>query len=81
VTEWRRRIDLRGVLEDETSTFEEIRDEVVRRLRGSRWPEECEPAAGLVDELSETQSAEDFDFVWDELYDVADGERVWLATI
>jgi hypothetical protein len=77
---WDRRIHLADVWRDEERSFQERRDEVVRRLRASGWVEKNEEVAELVEELAEVDTLAYFDDVWDGLYDLADTDRVWIST-
>lgn len=79
---WRYTVDLKDVWRNEGLTFEERRTEIARRIRASRWAEESPWTVfhNLVDELAEVGSVEEFDQVWDEIYDYADMDRCWIAT-
>lgn len=80
---WRYTVDLKGVWRNEEMTFEERRDEIVRRLRESRWFKSHEEGSWLhsiVEELADTESIPDFDRVFNAIYDEADADRAWIAT-
>lgn len=79
---WDRKINMKGVL-DRDAPFEEIRDEVVRRLRHSTWMGQAGEDSELdyaIQELADTTDADEFDYVWNEIYDLADWDRVWIET-
>ncbi|MEV0830853.1 hypothetical protein [Nonomuraea rubra] len=78
---WDRTIRIGHVWRNENMTFTERRDAVVRILRASPWVkdrDEFDQLVEVVDNLAEAEDAEEFDGWWDELYDHADGDRVWI---
>jgi hypothetical protein len=75
---WVMTISLRGVFGNENMTFEQRRDEIVRRIRRSSWDNVL--VSDLLDEWADATTAEEFDEVWDAIYDEADADRVWIAT-
>ena len=77
---WRHKIDLRHVFREERLTFEQRRDAIVRRLRTSAWAVGNPEVLELADELADTADGDQFDQVWDAVYDQADEDRVWIAT-
>lgn len=83
---WARTIDLSRVFHDETLSFEERRDALVRRLKASRWFREADQAEFdgvydiVTDHLAYAEDSEEWDDWWDELYDLADFDRVWIKT-
>ena len=68
--------------------FEEKRDEIVKRIRESKWfadmGQETEGdytgLADVVDGLATSTTVDVFDSWWAELYDYADQDRAWIAT-
>lgn len=65
------------------ASFVEVRDQVVARLRASRWvssSDEDSPLRDLVDELAYSDTVDEFDDNLDDLYDLADVARVVLQT-
>ena len=82
--QWKMTIDLSAVFHNDTMTFEERRDRIVEILRGSRWVKNTDGALNdlpaVVDELAETVDVDEFDSVWDAIYDRADDDRVWIKT-
>lgn len=82
---WRYTVNLKSVFHNNDMTFEEKRDAIVRTLRKSSWlaskDEAVDNLAMLVDELADTADPDDFDAVWNAIYDEADGDRVWIATV
>jgi hypothetical protein len=83
--EWKYTINVAPVFHSETLSFEERRDAVARTLRASSWVrsktgpyDNLLPA--LVDELADTEDADEFDSVWGAVYDEADTDRAWIKT-
>jgi hypothetical protein len=80
---WDRKIRLADVFRNPDMTFEERRDAIVARLRASVWLKGYDEDSDLtqfVDEMSEAADVEEFDGVWDFIYDIADADRVWIET-
>lgn len=80
---WKYTVDLSGVFHDKSKTFEERRDGVVRILYASRWvkaKDEFDDLFLAIEELSETYGTEEFNLVWDAIYDIADYDRAWIKT-
>jgi hypothetical protein len=80
---WDKQIDLRGVFHNDSMSFEERRDAVVRRLRASVWlagRDEFDRLVEIVDNLAAAEDTAEFAGWWDELYDDADCDRVWITT-
>jgi hypothetical protein len=81
---WLHTIDLGDIFHDHSLAFEKKRDLIVERLRASDWVKQAHPnslVADTVDELAETFDEEEFDEVWNDLYDRADVDRVWIETL
>lgn len=80
---WERRLDVAGVFHDGALTFEQRRDAVVARIRASGWLDGRDMFDGLVLAVEGLEGADDvdeFDGWWDEIYDYADYDRVWIVT-
>ena len=78
---WVERIDLADVFHDEDLTFEQKRDAIVARIKASEWYRWSGFELHLmISSLSSTTTPEDFDVVWDAVYEKADVDRVWIAT-
>jgi hypothetical protein len=81
---WTYTIMLGDVWRDENLTFEKRRDVITDRLRSSTWVTHAGPdsdLAVLVEDLAETPDVEEFDALWNELYDYADTDRAWIDTV
>jgi hypothetical protein len=78
---WDRKIQLRDIFHNDELTFEQRRDAIVRRIESSGWPGRSETLAMLLEELADVVDAEEFDGVWDAIYDEADVDRVWISTV
>jgi hypothetical protein len=81
---WAHTIDVSHVFHNDELTFEQKRSEIVAVIKRSRWYEEQDAATfdGLVDLVDnlETDDADSFDYWWNEIYDIADYDRVWIKT-
>jgi len=60
--------------------FAARRDAIVARLRASTWLATDPTVAELVAELAHTRDEDEFDTIWDEIYDHADADRTWIDT-
>jgi hypothetical protein len=83
---WQYTLDISDVFHNERLTFEQRRNCIVRRIERSSWYQsEIEERDGLlyelVDELASSENGDEFDAVWDAIYDEADYLRVWIKTI
>lgn len=81
---WDRRINLADVFHNDEMTFEQIRDAVVAVIRNSGWldgRDEWDSLVEAVDNLAEAEDDDEFNGWWAEIYDHADYDRVWIATL
>jgi hypothetical protein len=79
---WNRKINLADVFHNEDMTFEQRRDAIAARLRGSKWYSGSDEDAEiriLVDDLGDAVDTDQFDAVWDAIYDETDYDRVWIG--
>ena len=80
---WSMTLNLRGIFHNEQMTLEQRRDGIVAAVRASRWLHIAQDPEGLeevLDELSGVDESGWFDAVWDQLYDHANIDRVWIET-
>ena len=80
---WNRIVRIGDLISSDVLSFEQKRNEVVRRLRKSsaiRDGDKGELLRELVDELAETTNGDEYDWVMDDVYDLADdGKWLWLG--
>lgn len=84
MTNWQHTIKLTGIIHNDELTFIEKRDAIVKKLKASSWyrrSDEDDELRETVEELSETTTIFDFDLVWSAIYDMADADKVWIATV
>ena len=82
MTPWAYRVDVSDFFDDETLSVNEKAKRIATRFRlrlnkKPIWEDEIE---GLLEELEDQTSADDFNGVWSCIYDWCDGERVWIET-
>lgn len=80
---WDRKLDVSDVFHNDALTFGQIRDSVVQRLRLSGWLEgrdEFDALTAAVEGLAYAEDTDEFNGWWDEIYDHADYDRVWIRT-
>ena len=78
---WAESIDVADVFHNKDLSFEQIRDFVVERFRKSNWVQVNERVQELLELLAESEDEDAFNSIFDELYDIADIDRVWIKTL
>ena len=78
---WKHTVNLADVFHNDELTFERSRDRIVGILRGHRWAKDNHLLVDLLEELADTTTVDEFNEVWDVIYDEADYDRVWIRTI
>jgi hypothetical protein len=79
---WDRRVDVSAVFRNEELAYEERRDAIVEIIRNSPWfkqYDEDDDLPQFVEELADA-GEDEFRYPWDAIYDIADADRVWIAT-
>jgi hypothetical protein len=80
---WDLTLDVSPWFHNEELTFEQRRDAITNKIRKSPWPDNNEEISEILEELAEVETPEEFDAIWDDLYDIADlyqDYRVWIKT-
>lgn len=82
---WEREISVADLFHNDRLTFEQRRDAIANRLKDSPWYTSADKAEfdGVYDtvhELANAEDAEEFNGWWDELYVLADIDRVYIKT-
>lgn len=80
---WDLTLDVSPWYHNEELTFEQRRDAIVRKIRNSPWPKHNEELEEILAELAEVRDEDEFNLIWDDLYDIADLDpnyRVWIKT-
>lgn len=77
---WKHTVKLADVWRDEDREFTERRDEIVKRIRALPMFETDDDLQLLVDDLREAEDIVEFDYTWNEFYNWADDNDVWVAT-
>jgi hypothetical protein len=80
---WLLNIDIKDVWQDHDLSFPEMRARICKTLRDSGWLDFTHDSAGLDDviySLSQAESNYEFDYYWDQIYNYADYDRVWIGT-
>lgn len=79
--EWEYTLRLGDIFHNEDMSFEQKRDEIVRRIKAAGfWDEDDYDLGEAVELLAEAEDVRDFDVYWDQFYDWADDNRVWVDT-
>jgi hypothetical protein len=85
VTQWIEKVRLSDCFHDDGMPFPQRRDEIVRRIKQTKWFKRADEADTdlhpLIEKLADTHDVDEFDQVWDLIYDIADADRVWIETI
>jgi hypothetical protein len=80
-TRWRCQIhfnDLKDGYENETLSLTEFCGGIADRIMASAWPAQNDRIEGLAYELRYLETEEEVDEILEELYDLADIDRVWF---
>ena len=83
---WKHRLIISDFFHDDSLSLSEKTDKLTERIKRSRWLEGLfykDELEDLLEELKdavETGDENDWNQVWDLIYDVFDSERVWVQT-
>jgi len=78
---WVSTLKLDDIFHSEAIGFGNKRDIIVKRIREAVWFNVDDAELGeIVDELYDALDEEDFDLAWNQFYDWADHNRVWVVT-
>lgn len=83
VNRWKREVNLIGAYHNDALTLNERAKAVAERIRKSGWVEDTpypDTFRDLLAELETVEDAAEFDAVFDQVYDLADEDRVWIET-
>lgn len=75
---WQKRLDLSDVFHKDELEWSDRRDEMVRRVRALD-PYDTD-LQDIADELADTADGDEWDNPWDDFYDWADDNAVWVVT-
>lgn len=80
---WKETIDLIAIWKNEDLEFTDQRDQIVTKLKSSRWYKTRDTAGfdergEAVDNLAESENFDEFNDWWAQLYDYFDTDRVWI---
>lgn len=79
---WLYTLRIKDVFYNEDMSFEEKRDEIVKRIKASDfWDSDDHTLVNVVSGLAESVDTEKFDGWWNTFYDYADHYRVWVQTV
>lgn len=79
---WAHRVNVADIWNDDDLAFEQKRDGIAARLKASSWlkgRDEFDAVVIAVEGLEQAEDYDEFNGWWDELYDHADFDRVWIA--
>lgn len=80
---WLLTVHLSDYWQNQNRPFEELRDGIVDRINASRWgavsktPEKLDR---ILDRVRRAADVEEFDALFNLVYDLADTDRVWIET-
>lgn len=80
---WRYTLDVKDIWDNfEENGFHYSRDVIVERIYKSRfWANRWEGELdGIVEEMVDSESLYDFNHVWNDFYDYADANDIWVKT-
>ncbi len=80
---WHLKIDLSQIWQSGLLDFDEKREKIVEAIKASGW-RALTPYPDTFDEyvanIEQAEDVSEFDEYFDVLYDLADGDRVWIET-
>jgi hypothetical protein len=76
---WLETVNLKDVWH-QNLPWTEIRDIAVDRLKKTEWYTKSPLVRDIVADLESVSDLGEFNWVWNNLYDEADADRVWIAT-
>lgn len=78
---WDHTLKLKDIFHNDELPFEKKRDEIVRRIKSSKfYDKDNYDLWNVVDDLSRAKNVAEFDQDWDAFYDYADSARIWVET-
>lgn len=83
INRWDHKLQLGDVFHNEDMTFEQRRDEIVRRIKAAKFYDEDDHLLVDIVESLECSGSDmgEFDYFWNEFYDYCDDRRIWVETI
>lgn len=83
MTAWKMTVDVSDlwIRDLDTEDFEPFRDSIVERFKASKWYAKSDYLRYIIMDLAESAGVDEFDDWWDEMYNLADDERVWVKTV
>ena len=76
---WKHRLQLGDIFHSDEIPFEQKRDEIVKRIKAAKWFDANDfTLEEIVEGIHQSPDTEEFDGWWDEFYDWADRNRVWV---
>lgn len=76
---WLETIDLSKVWNHDDD-WKVVRDNIIPIIKKSQWFSDSFQVQDLVEELEEALNVQEFDSIFNDLYDEADADRVWIET-
>jgi len=80
---WSEKVNVADVFHDDDLGLAEKRDAIAARIKATRWyrsQDEFSPLHEAVLGLSDAEDEDEFNGWCDEIYDLADWDRVWIGT-
>ncbi|UDL16655.1 hypothetical protein SEA_ATUIN_262 [Arthrobacter phage Atuin] len=81
---WNHDLNISDFFHDDDLTITEKAEKISERLKSRPWFDGLtykEDLEGLLEELTDMEDADDFDMIWDQMYDIFDAERIWVRTL
>lgn len=75
---WKHTIRIGDIWKNPEMTFEERKTALVTRIRSTPWCKNDADVAAVVRRLATNRTVKGFDAAWNDLYDLADADRVWI---
>ena len=78
---WKEKIDIKRYIDEDADEcdFPKVRQQIVGELRKSKILAKNSEAIEYIDEMEHEDDIDAFDDLLNEIYEIADNERVWLG--
>ena len=78
---WKHHLRIKDIWRDDDLSWETKRDAVVAKIKKLPHYQSDDELIEIVEMLEEATFISEFDEVWDQFYDWADWNRVWVETL
>lgn len=81
MTQWKSTIHIGDVFHNDDLSLIQKRDAIVSRIKVTNWYKAKVDVQDEVESLSDVEDEDEFDYIWGNIYNLADRDRIWIETI